>query len=316
MVEYSCLICDFKTKIKTHYKRHCETNKHKKNEIEATKNLHQFTSNYINLHQFTSIQNPDNNNISNNFINELNNNKIKCEFCNFDIIKNNMSRHQRTTCKKIPNYKRKELVDKYNNHKSSKKQLVINNNNTSINNTNSHNTTNIQNNNIQNNNIQNNITVKINPLGQEDISFLTEEDKLNILAKRFIGVPELIKLIHNNQNNKIYYMPNVNKRIIAYLNKDNELEYDDYDIIIRKLIDDNKDRFDEFFYELRDKINSKIIDKVSDVVLEHDNNENINDKYSKDIKYNIMSKSREIKETIDNYLKELKELVRVNIEER
>ena len=236
-----------------------------------------------------------------------------CEYCNIYCSKKMFKRHLREYCIYIPENKKKLLIEKYNNHKLSKnKQLVINNNNNITNNNNTTNNT-INNN---NNGTINNVTININPLGQEDISFLTEEDKLNILAKRFMGVPELIKLIHNNPNNKNYYMPNVNKRIIAYLNKDNELEYDDYDIIIRKLIDDNKDRFDEFFYELRDKINSKIIDKVSDVVLEHDNNENINDKYSKDIKYNIMSKSREIKETIDNYLKELKELVRVNIEER
>mgnify|MGYP001410682296 CR=1 FL=1 len=34
MVEYECTICEYKTKILTHYNKHLNTNKHKKNEKE------------------------------------------------------------------------------------------------------------------------------------------------------------------------------------------------------------------------------------------------------------------------------------------
>ena len=44
MVEYSCLHCNFKTNIKTHYTRHLQTNKHKNNEIKAKKNLPRITT--------------------------------------------------------------------------------------------------------------------------------------------------------------------------------------------------------------------------------------------------------------------------------
>jgi hypothetical protein len=307
MVEYSCSLCSFKTNLKSNHTRHLQTNKHKKAEIEAVKNLHQFTSNTINLHQFTSSQNQDINQNTNNSLIESNNNKVKCNYCNLEIIKNNLTRHQRTKCDKIPIYKRKILVDKYNNHKSSKKQLVIHNNN--INN-NSHNTTN-----IQNNNIQNNITVKINPLGQEDISFLTEKDKLEILAKRFMGVPELIKRIYGNPKNKNFFIPNVNKKVIAYLNEDNKLEYDNYYTILNQIIDENKDRFDDFYHELIDKINNKLIDKVAVVIQEHSNNEKINDKYIDDIKFNLISNSKEIKEIIEKYMKEIKEKISLGLED-
>jgi hypothetical protein len=316
MPEYTCLNCDFKTNLKANYTRHLQTNKHKKRLKEADKNLHQFTSNTINLHQFTSNSINDEKGEKKNTIIESKYSKVKCVYCNLEIIKNNLSRHQRTKCEKIPNYKRKLLIEKYNSHKSSKKQLVIHNNNT----TNSNNITNNTNNNSHNNttnNIQqnNNITIKINPLGKEDLSFLTEKDKLEILMKQFMGVPELIKRIHDNPVNNNFYLPNVNKKIMAYLNKENKLEYDHYNDICSKIIDENKDRFDDLFHEFKNKVNSRIRDKIRDVVLEHDTNMKINEKYTEDIRFNIMSSSKEIKEKIDKYIKEIKENLRLGIDD-
>jgi hypothetical protein len=316
MPEYTCLNCDFKTNLKANYTRHLQTNKHKKRLKGAATNSHQFTPIYTNLHQNTPAQNNDINKETNYAIIEAKNNKKVCDFCGLEMNRNHLTRHQRTKCEKIPNYKRKLLIEKYNNHKSSKKQLVIHNNNT----TNSNNITNNTNNNSHNNttnNIQqnNNITIKINPLGKEDLSFLTEKDKLEILMKQFMGVPELIKRIHDNPVNNNFYLPNVNKKIMAYLNKENKLEYDHYNDICSKIIDENKDRFDDLFHEFKNKVNSRIRDKIRDVVLEHDTNMKINEKYTEDIRFNIMSSSKEIKEKIDKYIKEIKENLRLGIDD-
>jgi hypothetical protein len=306
MVEYSCLICNFKTSLKANYTRHLQTNKHKNNEIEREKKSPKKPEKAR-----KSPKKPDK---FQKILPAVYNEDLgdKCPYCAKICKKRNQPYHFRNNCKLIPESKRKVFIDKYNSHKGSNKQLVINNNNNNINNSNNviHNT--INNN---NNGIINNITVKINPLGKEDLSFLTEKDKLEILMKRYMGVPELIKRIHDNPVNSNFYLPNVNKKILAYINDDNKIEYDHYEDICNKIIDDNKDRFDDFFYELKNKINTKIIDKVKDVVLEHDNNDKINDKYSDDIKFNVMSKSREIKDTIDNYIRDIKEKVRIGIEQ-
>ena len=287
----------------------------------AGENLPQFTSVSLTLPHFDShnVDEINDENLINN--DDFKNNDNRCKYCNLEISNKNMKRHQRTKCEKIPNYKRKLLIEKYNNHKSSKKQLVIHNNNTTNNNTNNCNNTNNSNNttnNINNgviNKTENNITLKINPLGQEDLSFLTEKDKLEILMKQFMGVPELIKRIHDNPANNNFYLPNVNKKIMAFLNKENKLEYDHYNDICSKIIDENKDRFDDLFHEFKNKVNSRIRNKIRDVVLEHDTNMKINEKYTEDIRFNIMSSSKEIKEKIDKYIKEIKENLKLGVDD-
>jgi hypothetical protein len=283
--------------------------------------FHQIPPISTNFHQVPPTQNNDNILDSNNTKLEVNSKKKVCKYCGLEMNNNHIARHQRTKCEKIPNYKRKILIEKYNNHKSSKKQLVIHNNNTTNNNTNNCNNTNNSNNttnNINNgviNKTENNITLKINPLGQEDLSFLTEKDKLEILMKQFMGVPELIKRIHDNPANNNFYLPNVNKKIMAFLNKENKLEYDHYNDICSKIIDENKDRFDDLFHEFKNKVNSRIRNKIRDVVLDHDTNMKINEKYTEDIRFNIMSSSKEIKEKIDKYIKEIKENLKLGVDD-
>lgn len=301
MVVHKCERCLKEFKRKDYYTKHLQRKYPCK---PATENLHQFTSNSINLHQFTSPNINNKNKEDNNIGCELNNNKIKCKYCNFEVIKNNLSRHQRTTCEKIPNYKKKILIDKYNNHKSTKKQLVIHNNtNNNINNNNSINNSNNTVNNIkQINNIQNNnITLKINPFGKEDISFLTTEDKMNLLMKRYMGVPELIKMIHDIPSNHNIYQPNINKKTLAVLNDNNELEFNDYKNICEKLIEDNIQRLDDFFNELEEDINSTIKNRLKRVI-EDNNNGSLNDKYIEDIKYHIINISKRNKKELNEYL--------------
>jgi len=323
----SCDICKKEFKYKYLLIRH---SKRKFPCKELGNNLHQFTSNSINLHQFTSAQNDDINQNNNNSIIEANNNKINCKYCNLDIIKNNLTRHQRTKCDKIPNYKRNILIDKYNNHKATKKQLVLysnNNTNTNTNNTNTNtnntnninNTTNIQNNNSNNNitnniqnNINNNITVKINPLGQEDLSFLTQKDKKKLLMKKYMGVPELIKMIYDIPSNRNIYQPNVNKKILAFLNENNEIEYGDYNNVCERIVEDNIQRLDDFFYELEEEINGPIKTRLLRV-LEENLDGSLNDKYIEDIKYHILNISKRNKKELNEYLDKVEKELKVKL---
>ena len=159
--------------------------------------------------------------------------KVECKWCNKKVHKKGLTRHYRTACIMIPKKNQNSLINKFNNHKRHTTALAIpkENSNPNVKSINNSRTTNITNNNTMNNSnnttinnvtIENKVTFKINPLGQEDLSFLTKEDKLNILERMYNGVPELIKKIHSHPENR-NLLPNVNKNVVAYLNKDNEL---------------------------------------------------------------------------------------------
>ena len=90
-------------------------------------------------------------------------------------------------------------------------------------------------NNCLNTSITNNITLKINPFGERKSDFLTNEDKLKIVNRCYMGVPELIKKIHNKPENHNLFISNL-KNNVTILNKKNELEYNDYNQIVKNLL--------------------------------------------------------------------------------
>lgn len=322
---YKCSICNFISKSKYNYKRHLETNKHKKNKNEREQKEPRITTyNHVKPRITTEPKNeqlytqkstqkraPPKMNKK-----HTDKNVIFCEYCNKNCSKKMFKRHLREYCIYIPENKRRSLIEKYNNDKRNKnKQLVIQNNEnvitnqSTINNTINHNNFNINNGNI----INNNITFKINPLGKEDLSFLTNEDKMQILQQQFMGVPELIKKIHTHPSNMNFYLPNVNKKIIAYLNEEDKLEYDNYNNICKQIIDDNIDRFDEIFNEIGNDLNKSIKSKIKKVIDINSNNKNINDKYIDDIKYNLLSWSKDFKTNLNNYVNKLTENLQLDI---
>ena len=302
MVVYKCECCNYETKLKSNYERHLKTNKHKNKISECDNNLPQLTSINLNLPQLTSVNLNDKNKDEVNY--------VKCKYCDKQVSYKNLRRHYRTTCIEIPKKDKENLIDKYNNHKKSTKTLVVSNKNiNNTNNNNSYNTTHTNSHNTTNNNIQNNITLKINPLGKEDISFLTEKDKLKILSKRYMGVPELIKMIHDKPSNHNFYLPNVNKKVLAYLNGENKLEYEHYNLICNQIVDDNIERFDKFFNELGNKLNKTIKPKVDKVVEDNNSSSNISSKYIEDIKFYLMNRSKEYKKDITDYVNKLSELI-------
>ena len=119
-------------------------------------------------------------------------------------------------------------TSKYNVSQNVSQPNIINNGTMNINNIDNSKTINTVNtkitNNVQTTNIEN-INININPLGQEDLTALTKEEKLKILNRVYNAVPELIKTIHNKPNNRNFYLSNRNKNIVGFVNKQNELEY-------------------------------------------------------------------------------------------
>jgi hypothetical protein len=104
-----------------------------------------------------------------------------------------------------------------NNQNNSKTSTINNtlNNNSNSNNNNNNNTITI-NNNISLPNI-------INPFGCEDISFITDNEKLGIL-KSYNGVELALEKIYSKHENRNFYKPNANKDNVSVLNKDMKIQ--------------------------------------------------------------------------------------------
>ena len=228
-----------------------------------------------------------------------------------------MNRHLRNSCLIIPKNVRNRMIEIYTKNKRNSSVLAIpeKNNNTSDNSVNNSRTTNITNNNTMNNSnnttinnltIENKVTLKINPLGQENLSFLTREDKLKILERMYNGVPELIKKIHSHPENRNLFLPNVNKNVVAYLNKDNELQYDVKDDVCQQIIDDNIDRLDDIFNEFKNDIKHTMKDRIEKIVDRNQSHTN-HDKYFKEVNLFLLNISKQNRKDLNKYLDKLEQ---------
>jgi hypothetical protein len=86
-------------------------------------------------------------------------------------------------------------------------------------------TINSNSNNNNNSITNNNITLPniINPFGCEDISFITDDEKLQIL-KSSNGVELALEKIYSKPENRNFYKPNANKDNVSVLNKDMKIQ--------------------------------------------------------------------------------------------
>ena len=255
----------------------------------------------------------------------LSNKQAECEYCNQNVNKKMLKRHQREHCLSIPNKIKKKLLEKYKKNRKHIKSLEVakttninTNINMNINNTNSNNnnTTNNQinnnttNNQINNNNITNNVTIKINPLGQENTDFLEKEEIITIINRCYMAIPDLIMKIHNRKENMIFFIPNFNKKTMAYLDNDNEIKYNDYNEICEKIINKNIKRLGTYFKEHKQELESHIKNRMKKVIREN-NDEVLNSKYIDNIKYYLMNKSRKNKKQLNKFIDELEMKIKV-----
>ena len=95
--------------------------------------------------------------------------------------------------------------------------------------------------------LKENCTVTITHSKTKDLKAECLEADIIIAA---VGITELVKTIHNYPENRNFYLPNTNKNVIAYLNGDNEIEYNDYNEMCEKILQDNMERLDELMTEL------------------------------------------------------------------
>jgi len=223
--------------------------------------------------------------------------KVECEWCNILVTKKMINRHHRNTCFSIKEIVRKKLLEKYNKNKNHIVAApIVYDTKTIIQNTNIANT-------IVNNTI-NNINIKINPFGKEDITFLTSDDKITILERMLNGVPELIKKLHCHPQNRNFFLPNVNKNVIAYLNEDNEIQYDSKNDFCQQLIDDNIERLDDFFNEFKTKIKTNMLKRI-EKIMDNNQTDTNHSKYFKDVNLFILNISKKNRKELDTYFNTL-----------
>jgi hypothetical protein len=254
-----------------------------------------------------------------------------CEYCGrqFKHIRNLYRHKNELRCKKMPKKEKKLILAQCQNKRIKEKnntelQLINNKqkyqgnqfvNNGTINVNNIDNRKNVNYNNFNNiNNIDNidnvnNISISINPLGQEDLTSLTKEEKLKILNRVYNAVPELIKTIHNKNNNRNFYLSNRNKNIVGFVNKQNELEYGDYEDICHKLINDNVGRLDNLYTELETEINTTIKNRLESVIAKNESGE-LDDKYLENIKFFIINTAKKNKKIITDYIDSIEDEIK------
>lgn len=252
----------------------------------------------------------DNIQMSKNPIKPSLNASYKCEFCkrSFKHLRSIYRHKNELRCKKMPDKELVKIINKKGNKSivsfkednnineliNTKEFKGINNGTINNNNYNINNTQNIT-------NITNKIELKINPMGQEDLSFMTKEDKLRIIGRMYNGITELVKTIHNYPENRNFFLPNTNKNVIAYLNRDNEIEYNDYNEMCEKILQDNMERLDELMTELETEVHGSIRKRLEKVFKKVDNGE-LDKKYLKDIKLYVLNNSKRNKDEINQYI--------------
>jgi hypothetical protein len=183
------------------------------------------------------------------------------------------------SCKKKEEYleENKELNDiRKLELDARKKELEYKINKTTVNNNNITN-----NNNNSNNNIQvNNNYININPLGQEDISFLTQETMLSLINERYNAFNAIQRALGDNPSN-INYFQKDNKHI-KYVNEDHQLVHGHLKDIMNQQVCYGIDKIIDMYELVKDKLTRKQRKHYEKMINESLNGD-INKKYSEEL---------------------------------
>jgi hypothetical protein len=167
--------------------------------------------------------------------------------------------------------------------------------------TNNNNLNFVNSNNCNNTNYNTINQININPLGKEDISFITEDIKMSILENIYMAVPELIKTVHNQDCNRNFFIKNMNKQIMGYIDSDNKIKFDDYKNVLEKIVDNNIDRVNDFYIDLHDQIKETCQMKIQKMI-ESSNCGDLNDKYIENIKYYVLDNTNRNRQMIKDVI--------------
>ena len=240
---YICNLCNFSTKIKTQYKTHQETKKHKKNEENYGLNIGKKSTNE---HKKSKSDHKKSTNDDKNY---------RCEYCSKVFkTKANMKRHQKSYCKLIGKNNSNKIDNKIKtiedalmiqqkNHDKEKKflfkqiEVLL----TKVGNTTINNTQNIQ----------------LNNYGKEDMSHISDSLKTQLLKIPYGMIPKFIEAVHFSDKKP------ENKNIALTNKNDNKIKiftgskwvYKNKDDTINDLVDGKYFILDTHFDNCHDDLN-------------------------------------------------------------
>ena len=255
MVSYKCDICDKKFTHKNDCKRHINKKTPCKSKAISKPNL--IVSKSLSIVSEIEVYTEGNSEKETHPTHPLTNVNLKCNYCQKTFSrKDNLIRHIKEFCKVVKQEINIPILTEVKDLKVEIMELKKEINQLKEKNINVLRTNNINNGTINNNYITTNINIKINPYGQEDNSHLNDEDYKRIINKGFKSIPELIKLIHFNQdkpeNHNIYISNMRDKYTVIYNGKKWELR--DRDDTIQELYIDKKDILMDKYEQLEQEL--------------------------------------------------------------
>jgi glutaredoxin len=192
-------------------------------------------------------------------------NKRSCQYCPKILASVNGAKVHMLTCKYKPSDMEKltQIIIEMNNEMKEMKKEIKEKINTP-------NITNIT------NNIQNNIIMI--PFGKEDLSFLTLKDYKKIFNKGCYSIPEIIKLIHCNDDKPEYmnvYIKNFkDEYMFTFDGKDWDIEKKD--VVLNNMIENKKNFLESKFDDMQNELPQYAINMFKKFLERSDDNEVIN----------------------------------------
>ena len=286
MVEYECKICEYKTSILTHYNKHLNTKKHKKNEekygvkpIDQVK-IEQKTDKKRTFGEKKGQKTDSKRTFSSKKVINV------CKYCEKEFSsRQTLLRHEKKYCKQKEDLTTKldiqaEIIERLEEEKREYKkekeklykqieELIKKAGNTTI-----HHGSTITNN-----------TINLNSYGKEDLSHITDSFKTQLIKGPFGMIPKMIEAVHFNDKkpeNKNISLSNMNGKYISVY-KDGKWMYCNKNEVMDELMETNYYILDSHFEDNEEELNKtqkkryeKFQDKYGKGDLEKETKDDIN----------------------------------------
>lgn len=251
MPTYECDLCQFKTKIKTHFIRHINTPKHKRNYLNSKSKItcDKSITPKIEVSPITEQVK-----VEKTLTNQSTKIFLECEFCSRKLsTKGHLARHIKSFCPALKNKKEssilKDMLEEQKQQFADERATLYKQIEKLLDKVG--NTTNIQ------SNIKNTIT--LNSYGNENLSHITEGLKTNLLKLPYVMIPKLIEAVHFNdkhpENKNIALTNSRDNKIKVY--SDNRWIYKDKEETINDLVDGKYYILDSHFEQINSSLNSE-----------------------------------------------------------
>ena len=286
MVEYECKICNYKTTILTHYNKHLNTKKHKKNQekygvkpVDQLK-IEQKTDKKGTFGEKKGQKTDSKRTFSSKKVINV------CKYCEKEFSsRQTLLRHEKKYCKHKEDLTTKldiqaEIIERLEEERREYKmekeklykqieELIKKAGNTTI-----HHGSTITNN-----------TINLNSYGKEDLSHITDSFKTQLIKGPFGMIPKMIEAVHFNDKkpeNKNISLSNMNGKYISVY-KDGKWMYCNKNDVMDELMETNYYILDSHYEgndgvlnETQKKRYEKFQDKYGDGDLEKNTKEEIN----------------------------------------